>query len=73
SIDWGWVQAISHQLLVRRHFLKDDTLIIFVDFEDLTHLIRTEVPTPANSVTSRGLLLQDEEPPVLAESSWRKP
>ncbi|KAH0518263.1 Meprin A subunit alpha [Microtus ochrogaster] len=33
SIDWGWGQAISHQLLRRRRFLKDDTLIIFVDFE----------------------------------------
>lgn len=33
SLDWGWGQAISHELLRRRRFLKDDTLIIFVDFE----------------------------------------
>lgn len=33
SLDWGWGQAISHQMLMRKRFLKDDTLIIFVDFE----------------------------------------
>ncbi|CAH7219721.1 Mep1a [Phodopus roborovskii] len=71
SIDWGWDQAITHQMLKRRHFLKDDTLIIFVDFEDLTHLNQTEVPVPAQSVTSQGLLLQAQEPPVLGESSRR--
>ncbi|XP_042121718.2 meprin A subunit alpha [Peromyscus maniculatus bairdii] len=71
SLDWGWGQAISHQMLMRKRFLKDDTLIIFVDFEDLTHLIQTEVPTLASNVVSRGLLLQDQEPPVLGESSGR--
>ncbi|XP_057607875.1 meprin A subunit alpha [Chionomys nivalis] len=71
SIDWGWGQAISHELLRRRRFLKDDTLIIFVDFEDLTHLSQTEVPVPAQSVVSRGLLLQGQEPPVLRERSRR--
>ncbi|XP_036024195.1 meprin A subunit alpha [Onychomys torridus] len=71
SIDWGWGQAISHQMLMRRSFIKDDTLIIFVDFEDLTHLIQTEVPILASNVISRGLLLQDQEPPVLGESSGR--
>ncbi|XP_052599942.1 meprin A subunit alpha [Peromyscus californicus insignis] len=71
SIDWGWGQAISHQMLMRKRFLKDDTLIIFVDFEDLTHLIQTEVPVLASNVISRGLLLQDQEPPVLGESSGR--
>lgn len=33
SVDWGWGQAISHQMLMRRRFLKDNTLIIFIDFE----------------------------------------
>jgi meprin A len=33
SLDWGWGQAISHQLLKRRNFLKGDSLIIFVDFK----------------------------------------
>lgn len=71
SIDYGWSQAISHELLRRRRFLHDDTLIIFVDFEDLTHLSQTEVPVPAESVVSRGLLLQGQEPPVLREISGR--
>ncbi|XP_005072497.1 meprin A subunit alpha isoform X1 [Mesocricetus auratus] len=71
SIDWGWGQAISHQMLKRRRFFKDDTLIIFIDFEDLTHLSKTEVPVPIQSVNSRGLLLQAQEPPVLGKSSGR--
>ncbi|XP_028622573.1 meprin A subunit alpha [Grammomys surdaster] len=71
SIDWGWGQAISHQLLTRRKFLKDDTLIIFVDFKDLTHLSQTEVPTSSRSVMPRGLLLQDQEPLALGESSGK--
>ncbi|XP_052047816.1 meprin A subunit alpha [Apodemus sylvaticus] len=69
SIDWGWGQAISHQLLKRRSFLKDDTLIISVDFQDLTHLNQTEVPTSGRSVMPRGLLLQDQEPLALGEGS----
>ncbi|XP_055468208.1 meprin A subunit alpha [Psammomys obesus] len=68
SLDWGWGQAISHQLLMRRSFLKDDTLIIFVDFEDITYLRQTEVPTPAKTVIPRGHLLQGQEPPALGES-----
>lgn len=39
--------------------------------EDLTHLNRTEVPVTAQSVNSRGLLLQAQEAPVLGESSGR--
>lgn len=39
--------------------------------EDLTHLSQTEVPVSAQSVVSRGLLLQGQEPPVLRESSGR--
>ena len=39
--------------------------------EDLTHLSQTEVPVPAESVVSRGLLLQGQEPPVLRESAGR--
>nr|Q64230.2 RecName: Full=Meprin A subunit alpha; AltName: Full=Endopeptidase-2; AltName: Full=Endopeptidase-24.18 subunit alpha; Short=E-24.18; AltName: Full=MEP-1; Flags: Precursor [Rattus norvegicus]AAH81834.1 Meprin 1 alpha [Rattus norvegicus] len=68
SIDWGWGQAISHQMLMRRNFLKDDTLIIFVDFKDLTHLRQTEVPIPSRSVIPRGLLLQGQEPLALGDS-----
>ncbi|KAG8580022.1 hypothetical protein GDO81_007090 [Engystomops pustulosus] len=44
SPDFGWSTFISHFNLHRRSFLKNDDLILFVDFEDLTHLIKTEVP-----------------------------
>lgn len=33
SIDWGWSNFISHEMLKRKSFLKNDDLIIFVDFE----------------------------------------
>lgn len=33
SIDWGWSSVVSHQMLKRRSFLKNDDLILFVDFE----------------------------------------
>uniref|UniRef100_A0A8C9S0H0 Meprin A subunit n=1 Tax=Scleropages formosus TaxID=113540 RepID=A0A8C9S0H0_SCLFO len=42
--DFGWSTFISHKQLQRRSFLKNDDLIIFVDFEDLTHLVMSEVP-----------------------------
>lgn len=35
SIDWGWSGFLSHQILKRRSFLKNDDLIIFVDFEGI--------------------------------------
>ncbi|KAM4695349.1 meprin A subunit alpha [Discoglossus pictus] len=44
SLDFGWSTFISHSLLKRRSFMKNDDLIIFVDFVDLTYLIKTEVP-----------------------------
>ncbi|XP_051781598.1 meprin A subunit alpha-like [Erpetoichthys calabaricus] len=40
---WGWRTFISHYDLHRRNYLKNDDLIVFVDFEDLTPLIKTEV------------------------------
>ncbi|XP_035474042.1 meprin A subunit alpha [Scophthalmus maximus] len=50
--DVGWSTFISHQHLRRRSFLKNDDLIITADFNDLTHLIKTEVPVkPAAPVT----------------------
>nr|XP_054514171.1 meprin A subunit alpha-like [Pan troglodytes] len=33
TIDFGWSGFISHQMLKRRSFLKNDDLIMFVDFE----------------------------------------
>ncbi|XP_062893152.1 meprin A subunit alpha-like isoform X2 [Mobula hypostoma] len=44
SPSWGWAGFISHTQLHRRSFLKNDDLIIFIEFNDLTPLIYTEVP-----------------------------
>uniref|UniRef100_A0A3Q2CK36 Metalloendopeptidase n=1 Tax=Cyprinodon variegatus TaxID=28743 RepID=A0A3Q2CK36_CYPVA len=41
---WGWRNFIKYFDLKRRNYLKDDDLIIFADFEDITSLIKTEVP-----------------------------
>nr|XP_057945145.1 meprin A subunit alpha-like isoform X2 [Doryrhamphus excisus] len=40
----GWSTFISHKQLHKRSFLKNNDLIIFADFNDLTPLIKTEVP-----------------------------
>ncbi|XP_054474637.1 meprin A subunit alpha [Anoplopoma fimbria] len=57
--DFGWSTFISHKHLHRRSFLKDNDLIITADFNDLTHLIKTEVPVkPA----ARNNDITDEEP-----------
>ncbi|XP_038606794.1 meprin A subunit alpha [Tachyglossus aculeatus] len=63
SIDFGWTNFISHQQLQRRSFLKNDNLIIFVEFEDLTHLSKTEVPVGNQNPSIGGLLLQRPEAP----------
>ncbi|XP_058469934.1 meprin A subunit alpha [Solea solea] len=44
SRGFGWSTFISHKHLHRRSFLKNDDLIITADFNDLTHLIKSEVP-----------------------------
>ncbi|CAN9507583.1 unnamed protein product [Ophioblennius macclurei] len=41
---WGWRNFVKHFDLRRRNYLKNDDLIIFIDFEDITSLIKTEVP-----------------------------
>ncbi|KAL6096246.1 mep1a [Pungitius sinensis] len=41
--DFGWSTFISHKHLHSRSFLKENDFIITVDFNDLTHLIQTEV------------------------------
>ncbi|NXF96730.1 MEP1A protein, partial [Eubucco bourcierii] len=51
SISWGWTNFISHSQLRRRSFLKNDDLIIFAEFHDLTHLNKTEVPIEAKQST----------------------
>ncbi|XP_037700458.1 meprin A subunit alpha [Choloepus didactylus] len=70
SIDWGWSGFISHEMLRRRRFLKNDDLIIFVDFEDITHLNQTEVPTKDKRVIPQSLVLQDQEQEDSKEGSW---
>ncbi|XP_039980425.1 meprin A subunit alpha [Xiphias gladius] len=59
SKDFGWSTFISHKHLHRRSFLKNNDLIITADFNDLTHLIKTEVPVkPATSIND----ITDEKP-----------
>ena len=41
---WGWSNFIKHFDLRRRNYLKNDDLIILIDFDDITSLIKTEVP-----------------------------
>ncbi|XP_012520108.1 PREDICTED: meprin A subunit alpha [Propithecus coquereli] len=69
SIDWGWNSFISHQMLERRSFLKNDDLIMFVDFEDITHLTQTEVPTKGKMLSPQGLVLQGQEQRASEEGS----
>uniref|UniRef100_A0A4W5JI59 MATH domain-containing protein n=1 Tax=Hucho hucho TaxID=62062 RepID=A0A4W5JI59_9TELE len=40
----GWRNMIKHFDLRQQNYLKNDDLIIFIDFEDITSLIKTEVP-----------------------------
>uniref|UniRef100_H0WGC6 Meprin A subunit n=1 Tax=Otolemur garnettii TaxID=30611 RepID=H0WGC6_OTOGA len=61
SLDWGWDYFISHEMLKKRSFLKNDDLIIFVDFQDITHLNQTEVPTESKRRSHEGLVLQGQE------------
>ncbi|XP_061610569.1 meprin A subunit alpha-like [Phyllopteryx taeniolatus] len=44
GLERGWSTFISHQQLHKRSFIKNNDLIIFADFNDLTHLIKSEVP-----------------------------
>ncbi|XP_069744365.1 meprin A subunit alpha-like [Narcine bancroftii] len=53
SRSWGWSKFISHKQLHRKSFLKDGNLIIFVEFNDLTPLINTEVPVHRPSLPAR--------------------
>ncbi|XP_071399910.1 meprin A subunit alpha [Centroberyx affinis] len=65
--DLGWHAFISHKQLRRRSFLKNDDLIITADFNDLTHLIKTEVPitpaTPSNDITDEKPIREEEMGP----------
>uniref|UniRef100_A0A8D0D6P8 Meprin A subunit n=1 Tax=Sander lucioperca TaxID=283035 RepID=A0A8D0D6P8_SANLU len=57
--DFGWSTFISHKQLHRRSFLKNDDLIITAEFNDLTHLIETEVPVDPAAQSND---IQDEKP-----------
>ncbi|XP_040839035.1 meprin A subunit alpha [Ochotona curzoniae] len=69
TIDYGWSSVVSHQMLRRRSFLKNDDLIILVNFEDITHLSQTEVSTRDRSETPQGHALQSQEQQTPRESS----
>ncbi|XP_027458538.1 meprin A subunit alpha isoform X2 [Zalophus californianus] len=71
SLDWGWSSVISHQMLRRKSFLKNDDLILFVDFEDITYLNHTEVPIQDTRLIPQGLVLQDQEQQASEEGSGK--
>ncbi|XP_004083677.2 meprin A subunit alpha [Oryzias latipes] len=54
SVDFGWSTFMSHNHLYRKNYLKNNDLILTADFNDLTHLIKTEVPVvPAGQITAK--------------------
>ncbi|KAL0967500.1 hypothetical protein UPYG_G00253040 [Umbra pygmaea] len=60
GLEYGWSTFISHEQLQRRSFLKNDDLIITIDFDDLTHLVKTEVPVKPNNPSDE--LYDDQSP-----------
>ncbi|XP_004605896.2 meprin A subunit alpha [Sorex araneus] len=72
SLGWGWRTFISHETLKRRSFLKNGDLIMFVDFEDITHLNQTEVPVKNTRLTPPDLVLQDKEQRDFSEDDSKK-
>ncbi|XP_010616116.1 meprin A subunit alpha [Fukomys damarensis] len=73
GIDVGRSNSLSHQMLRRRSFLRNDDLIVFVDFEDLTHLNQTEVPvrTADRRLISAGLVLHGQEQQASGRASQK--
>ncbi|XP_041952289.1 meprin A subunit alpha [Alosa sapidissima] len=61
--EMGWGTFTSHLQLQRRSFLKNDDLIIMADFDDLTHLLKTEVPVVASAKEERPLDKKEPLPP----------
>ncbi|NXT03541.1 MEP1A protein, partial [Jacana jacana] len=62
AVDWGWNNFISHSQMRRRSFLKNDDLIIFAEFHDLSHLNNTEVPVgPKQLAFTEGLVLERQK------------
>nr|XP_006626070.1 PREDICTED: meprin A subunit alpha [Lepisosteus oculatus] len=52
SWTWGWNGIFPHSDLYRRNYMKNDDLILLIDFEDLTPLIKSEVPVKPRSESS---------------------
>ncbi|XP_030628055.1 meprin A subunit alpha [Chanos chanos] len=63
SSDYGWSTFMSHQQLSRRSFLKNDDLIVTVNVDDLTHLIKTEVPVKPKTSIDLQAVEQNHEAP----------
>ncbi|XP_010184864.1 PREDICTED: meprin A subunit alpha-like [Mesitornis unicolor] len=62
SVAWGWTNFISHSQMRQRSFLKNDDLIIFAEFHDISHLNNTEVPVePGQSTFMEGLILERQK------------
>ncbi|NXX74061.1 MEP1A protein, partial [Urocolius indicus] len=62
TVALGWTNFISHSQLRRRSFLKNDDLIIFAEFNDITYLNNTEVPVqPVESAFTEGLILERQK------------
>ncbi|KAK0131661.1 Meprin A subunit alpha [Merluccius polli] len=51
---WGWSNFVKHFDLRRRNYLKNDDLIILVDFDDISSLVKTEVPVQPRPRSSPG-------------------
>uniref|UniRef100_A0A8C3KXG7 Metalloendopeptidase n=1 Tax=Calidris pygmaea TaxID=425635 RepID=A0A8C3KXG7_9CHAR len=62
TVDWGWTNFISHSQMRRRSFLKNDDLIIFAEFNDISHLNKTEVlVVPEQPAFVEGLILERQK------------
>ncbi|XP_023692753.1 meprin A subunit alpha isoform X2 [Paramormyrops kingsleyae] len=67
SQEFGWSTFISHQQLLRRNFLKNNNLILSIDFNDLTKLIRSEVQV---SLKSTETVKEIQEGPGISDRSF---
>ncbi|XP_010880598.2 meprin A subunit alpha [Esox lucius] len=69
--EYGWSTFISHKQLQRRSFLKNNDLIFTVDFDDLTHLVKSEVSVKPKS-PSTDLLEEETRREEIAEVPKRR-
>ncbi|TRY82014.1 hypothetical protein DNTS_021855 [Danionella cerebrum] len=73
--EFGWGTFISHDQLQRRDFLKNSDLIVTVNFDDLAHLIKSEVPVSNNpqQVEERFDMPKIREPRALSDPCQPNP